>query len=45
MPGLMLLYLIDKNLFVDEVATKLDPEGVPRPRIGLPSSVSEIYNL
>lgn len=45
MPGLMLLYLIDKSLFVDEVATELDPEGVPRPRYGLPSSVAEIYNL
>ena len=45
MPALMLLYLIDKNLFIDETATELDPEGVLRPRIGLPSSVSEIYNL
>jgi len=45
MPGLMLLYLIDKNLFIDETATNLDPEGIPRPRIGLPSSVAEIYNL
>lgn len=41
----MSLYLIDKNLFVDKVATELDPEGIQRPRIGLPASVSEIYNI
>ena len=45
MPALMLLYLIDKNLFVDEVATQFDPEGIQRPRIGLPASVSEMYNI
>ena len=45
MPGLMLLYLIDEDLFVDQTATELDPVDAKRPRIGLPSSIAEIYNL
>ena len=44
-PGVTLLYLIDRDIFVDAEATDNDPDGILRPRKGLPTLLAEMFSI
>lgn len=44
-PGVTLLYLIDREIFVDMEATENDPDGILRPAKGLPTLLAEMFSI
>ena len=45
LPGVTLLYLIDREIFVDMKATVNDPDGILRPAKGLPTLLAEMFSI
>lgn len=45
LPGVTVLYLIDREIFVDMKKTEQDPDGILRPQKGLPTLLAEMYSI